>query len=127
VAKKKRTTYRSEELPSFEASLDELEAIVAELEGGKLRLSDALTRYEQGVKHLKACQKWLQQAERKIELLSGVDAQGNPIAEPFDDQQLDSLEEKAAARGRRRTSGTRDSAAQRKSRGRDIDGGQSLF
>jgi len=72
VAKKKRTTYRSEELPSFEASLDELEAIVAELEGGKLRLSDALTRYEQGVKHLKACQKWLQQAERKIELLSGV-------------------------------------------------------
>ena len=126
MAKKKRTSDRGDE-PSFEASLDELESIVAELEGGKLGLSDALARYEQGVKHLKSCHRWLQEAERKIELLSGVDAQGNPITEPFDDQQLDSLEEKAAARGRRRTSGTRDSAAKRKPPGRDIDGGKSLF
>lgn len=126
MAKKKRTSDRGDE-PSFEASLDELESIVAELEGGKLGLSDALARYEQGVKHLKSCHRWLQEAERKIELLSGVDAQGNPITEPFDDQQLDSLEEKAAARGRRRTSGTRDSAAKRKAPGRDIDGGKSLF
>lgn len=126
MAKKKRTSDRGDE-PSFEASLDELESIVAELEGGKLGLSDALARYELGVKHLKSCHRWLQEAERKIELLSGMDAQGNPITEPFDDQQLDSLEEKAAARGRRRTSGTRDSAAKRKAPGRDIDGGKSLF
>lgn len=126
MAKKKRTT-DDERAPSFEASLEELEAIVAELEGGKLGLSEALARYEKGVKHLKSCQKWLQQAERKIELLSGVDAQGNPITEPFDDQQIDSLEEKAAARGRRRTSGTRESGAKRKAPGRDIDGGQRLF
>jgi exodeoxyribonuclease VII small subunit len=123
---KKQPSKTHEEAPSFEASLDELEAIVAELEGGKLGLSDALARYERGVKHLKACHQWLQQAERKIELLSGVDAQGNPITEPFDDQQVDSLEEKAAARGRRRSSGTRDSEAKGRSR-RDIDEGQRLF
>jgi exodeoxyribonuclease VII small subunit len=127
VAKKKRPADADQQSPSFEESLDELEAIVADLEGGKLGLSDALARYELGVKHLKACQHWLQQAERKIELLSGVDAQGRPITEPFDDQQLDSLEDKAAARGRRRTSGPGDSAAKRKSPGHDIDGGQRLF
>ena len=49
--------------------------IVGELESGKLGLSDALARYEQGVKHLKACQQLLERAERKIELLSGVDAE----------------------------------------------------
>lgn len=124
---KKRPAKAEGDQPSFEASLNELESIVAELEGGKLGLSDALARYEQGVKHLKTCQQWLQQAERKIELLSGVDAQGNPITEPLDDQQFDSLEEKAAARGRRRTSGTKESGAKRKAPGRDIDGGQRLF
>jgi exodeoxyribonuclease VII small subunit len=126
VAKKKRTT-DSDAAPSFESSLEELEAIVAELEGGKLGLSDALARYEQGVKHLKSCHEWLQQVERKIELLSGVDAQGNPVTEPFDDEQLDSLEEKAAARGRRRTSGTRESRAKRKAQDRDIDDSHRLF
>lgn len=126
MAKKKRTS-DDDAAPSFESSLEELEAIVAELEGGKLGLSDALARYEQGVKHLKSCHKWLQQTERKIELLSGVDVQGNPITEPFDDQQLDSLEEKAAARGRRRTSGKRESGAKRKASRRDIDDSQQLF
>ena len=47
----------------------ELEKIVAELESGKLGLSDALARYEEGVKHLKGCQQLLEMAERKIELL----------------------------------------------------------
>jgi exodeoxyribonuclease VII small subunit len=126
VAKKKRST-DDDATPSFESCLEELEAIVAELEGGKLGLADALARYEQGVRHLKTCQTWLRQAERKIELLSGVDAQGNPITEPFDDEQLDSLEEKASARGRRRTSGPRGSAAKRPPQDRDIDDGQRLF
>lgn len=126
MAKKKRTTAKSQP-PTFEASLDELESIVTDLEGGKLGLSDALARYEEGVKHLKACHQWLQQAERKIELLSGVDARGNPITEPYDDRQLENLEEKASARGRRRAAGTRSSAGKRGSRGDDIDDGKRLF
>ena len=96
---KKKPASRDECASSFEDSLKELEKIVAELEGGKLGLSDALARYEEGVKHLKGCQQLLEMAERKIELLSGVDAEGNPITEPFDDSDVDSLDAKAAARG----------------------------
>jgi exodeoxyribonuclease VII small subunit len=102
---KKKPTQRDECAASFEESLDELEAIVAELESGKLGLSDALARYEQGVRHLKTCQQLLERAERRIEILSGMDADGNPITEPFEDRNDDSLEEKAAARAERRTSG----------------------
>src|SRR5215470_5717111 len=77
---KKKSSPREECASSFEDSLKELEKIVGELESGKLGLSDALARYEEGVKHLKGCQQLLEMAERKIELLSGVDADGNPIA-----------------------------------------------
>lgn len=103
MAKKKTVVKDAADAPSFEQSLGELETIVGELESGKLGLSDALVRYEEGVQHLKSCHQLLQRAERKIELLSGVDADGNPITEPFDEAEHGSLEEKAAARGKRRS------------------------
>jgi exodeoxyribonuclease VII small subunit len=115
------------EVPSFEDSLQELEAIVGELESGKLGLSDALARYEDGVKHLKSCHQLLERVERKIELLSGMDAEGNPLTEPFDEQEHASLEDKAAARGRRRTSGTTAATGKRKPTDLDIDDPQRLF
>ncbi|MEX0711022.1 MAG: exodeoxyribonuclease VII small subunit [Pirellulales bacterium] len=71
--------------PSFEEALARLEAIVELLEEGEIGLADALARYEEGVALLKQCYGLLEHAERRIELLSGVDAQGNPITAPFDD------------------------------------------
>ena len=68
---------------NFERSLAELEAIVHELEEGQLGLADALARYEQGVKHLQRCYKLLEAAERKIELLTSVAADGTPTTKPF--------------------------------------------
>ena len=124
---KKKPTARDECAASFEESLEELEKIVAELESGKLGLSDALARYEQGVKHLKSCQQLLEQAERKIELLSGVDADGNPITEPFDETGIDTLEAKAAARGQRRTTVAKSSSVKITVRGDDIDDPGRLF
>ena len=124
---KKKSTDAGGGTPSFEESLRELEAIVGELESGKLGLSEALARYEQGVKHLKSCHELLARVERKIELLSGMDAEGNPITEPFDEQEHESLEEKAAARGRRRTSDTTASTGRRKPAEGDIDGPHRLF
>ena len=97
---KKKSTPESD--LSFEDSLSELEMIVADLEGGELGLGDALARYEQGIAHLKQCHAQLQQATRRIELLSGVDAAGNPITEPFDDEQHETLEAKKQARTKRR-------------------------
>jgi exodeoxyribonuclease VII small subunit len=123
---KKKTTSRDECAASFEQSLEELEKIVAELESGKLGLSEALARYEQGVKHLKGCQELLEQAERRIELLSGFDADGNPITEPFDEAEMDSLEAKAAARGQRRTTVAKASAVQITVRD-DVDDAGTLF
>lgn len=68
---------------SFEDALAKLEQTVDDLEDGGIPLADALARYEQGIKHLKTCYAMLQHAQQRIEILSGVDAEGNPIAEPF--------------------------------------------
>lgn len=103
MAKKKKVKRKSAESElGFEASLAELETIVAELESGELGLEAALERYEQGIAYLKQCHGQLERATRKIELLSGVDAAGNPITEPFDDEEHKSLEQKKGARSRRR-------------------------
>lgn len=124
---KKKPTDADSDAPSFEDSLGELEAIVGELESGKLGLSDALARYEEGVKHLKSCHQLLERVERKIEILSGMDAEGNPITQSFDEQEHASLEEKAAARGRRRTSDTTAATGKRKPTDVDIDDPHRLF
>lgn len=87
---------------SFEESLARLEEIVRALEDGNLGLADSLVQYEQGVKLLAQCYAFLEHAERKIELLTGVDEQGRPITEPFADPGGETLEEKAQARARRR-------------------------
>lgn len=71
--------------PTFEQSLTRLEEIVHLLEEGDLGLNQALERYEEGVKLLRQSYDLLQRAERRIELLSGVDAEGNPVTQPFDD------------------------------------------
>ena len=124
---KKKPTARDECASSFEESLAELEKIVSQLESGTLGLSDALARYEEGVKHLKSCQRLLEMAERKIQLLSGVDADGNPITQPFDEGDAESLEAKAAARGQRRTSGAKPASATIGGRGNDVDEVPRLF
>jgi exodeoxyribonuclease VII small subunit len=72
--------------PSFEEALKRLEEIVHLLEEGEIGLDEALARYEEGVKLLRQAYDLLGRAERRIELLSGVDAEGSPIAQPFDDQ-----------------------------------------
>jgi len=88
--------------PSFEQALVQLEAIVEQLEDGETGLAAALDCYEQGVGLLKQCYSLLERAERRIELLCGVDAQGNPVTQPFDDEASLSLDEKRQARGGRR-------------------------
>jgi exodeoxyribonuclease VII small subunit len=124
---KRKPSPREECVASFEESLEELEKIVAELEGGKLGLSEALARYEQGVKHLKGCQELLESAERKIELLSGVDADGNPITQPFEETAIESLEEKAAARGQRRTTIAKSASVRISVEQNDVDDPGRLF
>lgn len=54
---------------SFEASLNELERIVEQLEEGDLSLEDSLKLFEQGIRLSRDCQKRLDEAERKIDVL----------------------------------------------------------
>ncbi len=68
----------------FEAAVEELERIVAELERGGPDLGSALARYERGVGLLGHCQGLLDSAERSVALLTGVDESGRPITSPFD-------------------------------------------
>lgn len=70
--------------PDFENSLAEVERIVAGLESGELDLTESLQQYETGIKQLKRCHAMLDSAEQKVSLLSGFDADGNPITEPID-------------------------------------------
>ena len=94
------------------------------LEEGELGLSDSLAAYEAGIAHLQQCFAALESAERKIELLSGIDAAGNPVKQPFGDDQQD-LSQKAESRSRRRTSKTKESPPPAASR--DIDDLPGLF
>lgn len=54
---------------SFEAGLQQLEAIVKEMESGELPLERALDLFERGMKLSEACRKQLEEAETRIEVL----------------------------------------------------------
>jgi exodeoxyribonuclease VII small subunit len=73
-----------EEPKSFEASLESLEEIVQQLEGGDLSLEKSLELFEQGIKLSRQCQERLSQAERRIEILLR-DNQGRPVVSAFED------------------------------------------
>jgi exodeoxyribonuclease VII small subunit len=93
----------TQQSPTFEQSLMRLEEIVHALEEGELGLNEALERYEEGVKLLRQSYELLQRAERRIEILSGVDAEGNPITQPFDDTATIDQETSGKRRSRRRS------------------------
>jgi len=57
------------EQKSFESSLKELERIVEQLEAGDLPLEQSLELFEQGVRLSRECQRWLDEAEQKVEIL----------------------------------------------------------
>lgn len=89
-----------ESIPSFETSLAELQQIVAQLEGGTLGLEQSLSEFERGVKLLRTCYCFLDDAEQKIELLVGFNEQGEPVTEPFDAAATYDAKEQAVGRRR---------------------------
>src|SRR6185312_5271035 len=55
--------------PAFEQTLQELEALVTQLESGDLPLDEALRTFERGVGLTRACQTALTVAQQKVQLL----------------------------------------------------------
>lgn len=77
---RKQTDY---DFSRFEASLEELEKIVARMESGNQSLEESLKDFERGVTLTKACQTMLKNAEQKVEKL--VKDHGELKTEPVSD------------------------------------------
>ena len=54
---------------TFEKSLQELEKAVAQLEKGTLTLEESLTAFEEGIQWSRKCHKFLEKAERRIDVI----------------------------------------------------------
>ena len=67
----------------FEDALQRLEQIVDQLEAGNLPLEESLKVFEEGVGLARRCAKYLEEAEKRIELLTR-DEQGVLKTEPLE-------------------------------------------
>ena len=56
---------------SFEKALEELEALVARMEDGKLPLEESLAAYQRGAQLIKFCESRLTDAQARIAILDG--------------------------------------------------------
>ena len=69
--------------PGFEEALARLETIVKGLEDGDLPLEESLRLFEEGVSLTRLCAARLEEAQKRIDLLTRND-QGVPKLTPFD-------------------------------------------
>lgn len=74
---------KTEDTPSFETSLKELEKIVSQLEAGDTPLETQLKVFEKGVGISRECLKQLEAIEQKVELLM-QNQEGELVTTPFD-------------------------------------------
>ena len=56
---------------TFERALEELEALVARMEDGKLPLEESLAAYQRGADLIKYCESRLTEAQARIAILEG--------------------------------------------------------
>ena len=75
---------RKKSITLFEDSLAELEQLVERMEQGDITLEDSLKSFERGVTLTRTCQKALQEAEQKVQLL--LEKKGQQTLEPFTDE-----------------------------------------
>jgi exodeoxyribonuclease VII small subunit len=69
--------------PDFERSLARLEEVVRKLESPQLSLDEAMKLFEEGVGLSRECQKQLEEAEGRVEILLKK-ADGKLATEPFE-------------------------------------------
>lgn len=75
--------YKEFENLSFEDALQKLEIIVRDLEGGRIKLDEAVESYEKAVALKKICEEKLKSAQLKIEKIE-VSSEGNISLQPLD-------------------------------------------
>ena len=75
----------------FEKSFQQLEKIVQRLEAEELPLDESLQLFEEGIRLSRFCHQRLEEVEKKIELIL-ADAKGQPVTEPFEEEDLEDEE-----------------------------------
>ena len=70
--------------PTFEASLQELDRIVKELERGDLPLEQSLVLFESGMRLSAECKRQLEEAESRVEMLTKKGSEMVPV--PFNSE-----------------------------------------
>jgi exodeoxyribonuclease VII small subunit len=62
-------TTKKPKQPDLESSLAEITTLIEQMEHGELSLEQSLGRFERGISLIKHCQKILQDAEQKVQIL----------------------------------------------------------
>ena len=93
--------------PSFEKAIQRLEQIVADMERAELPLEDVLKKYEEGTRLVRFCSQKLEEAEKKIELLTKK-ADGSATLKPFTGEEETGETENDRRRDTRATVGEDD-------------------
>ncbi|TCV91264.1 exodeoxyribonuclease VII small subunit [Luteibacter rhizovicinus] len=82
MSKSSSSAVPTSSIAEFEHSLDELEQLVARMEGGELSLDESLQSFERGIGLYRHCQTALEQAELRVRLL--LDPEAPESATPFE-------------------------------------------
>ena len=69
---------------NFESAIKELESLVEQMEQGDISLEKSLENFERGIELTRTCQKALQEAEQKVQILT--QKQGEETVEDFHDE-----------------------------------------
>ena len=77
----KKATKKPPKTPGFEAALTELEQLVETMEQGEISLEESLKHFERGIELTRTCQKALQEAEQKVQILTKE--KGDETLTPF--------------------------------------------
>ena len=71
--------------PAFEDALSQLEELVREMESDQMPLEELIKNYEEGTRLFKVCEKRLDEAQGRIEIIR-KNRNGQNVVEPFGDQ-----------------------------------------
>lgn len=74
------------EAPGFEDALKRLTAIVERLESGDLSLEQSLALFEEGTRLSRTSQAQLDAAEKRVEELLAIDANGRPVVRELESE-----------------------------------------
>lgn len=82
-------TKKQDKLPRLEESLSEISMLIEKMEHGELTLEQSLLYFERGVTLIKHCQKTLEEAEQKVQILMQNNQQETLMVYDNPDEKID--------------------------------------